>query len=84
MRDRWLGAVPRARHRRGLGDRGRKTPYEVRFSSPVGEEIDVMSVHVAVDRYFAALRAVYPNRASEVEVIDFFGRDKALAHLSKL
>ena len=58
-----------------------KTPYEVRFSSPVGEEIDVMSIHLAVDRYLAALHAVYPERANEVEVIDFFGRDEALAHL---
>ena len=58
-----------------------KTPYEVRFSSPVGEEIDVMSIHLAVDRYLAALHAVYPDRANEVEVIDFFGRDEALAHL---
>jgi AraC family transcriptional regulator len=58
-----------------------KTPYEVRFSSPVGEEIDVMSIHLAVDRYLAALHTVYPNRANEVEVIDFFGRDEALAYL---
>jgi AraC family transcriptional regulator len=58
-----------------------KTPYEVRFSSPVGEEIDVMSIHLAVDRYLAALLAAYSNRAKEVEVIDFFGRDEALAHL---
>lgn len=58
-----------------------KTPYEVRFSSPVGEEIEVMSIHLAVDRYLAALLAAYSNRANEVEVIDFFGRDEALAHL---
>jgi AraC family transcriptional regulator len=58
-----------------------KTPYEVRFSSAVGEEIEVISIHLAVDRYLAALQAVYPNRANEVEVIDFFGRDEALAYL---
>ena len=58
-----------------------KTPYEVRFSSPVGEEIDVISIHLAVDRYLAALHAAYSNKANEVEVIDFFGRDEALAHL---
>ena len=58
-----------------------KTPYEVRFSSPVGEEIDVISIHLAVDRYLAALHAAYSDKAKEVEVIDFFGRDEALAHL---
>ena len=58
-----------------------KTPYEVRFSSPVGEEIDVMSIHLAVDRYLAAMHAAYSNKANEVEVVDFFGRDEALAHL---
>ena len=58
-----------------------KTPYEVRFSSPVGEEIDVMSIHLTVDRYLAALQAAYSNKANEVEVIDFFGRDDALAYL---
>jgi hypothetical protein len=40
-----------------------------------------MSMHLAVDRYLAALRAAYSNKANEVEVIDFFGRDEALAHL---
>jgi hypothetical protein len=28
------------------------------------------------------LKAVYPGTAGEVDVIDFFGRDEALAHLS--
>jgi hypothetical protein len=40
-----------------------------------------MSIHLAVDRYLAALHAAYSNNADEVEVIDFFGRDEALAHL---
>jgi quercetin dioxygenase-like cupin family protein len=31
--------------------------------------------------FHAALEAVYPGKADEVEVIDFFGRDEALAHL---
>jgi AraC family transcriptional regulator len=35
----------------------------------------------AADRFLAALEAVYPGKADEVEVIDFFGRDEALAHL---
>jgi len=58
-----------------------KTPYEVRFSSPVGEELEIIQVHLAVDRLLAALEAVYPGKADEVEVIDFFGRDEALADL---
>src|SRR5271157_788190 len=33
------------------------------------------------NRTLAALEAVYPGKADEVEVVDFFGRDEALAHL---
>jgi AraC family transcriptional regulator len=58
-----------------------KTPYEVRFSSPVGEELDIVQVHIAVDVFLAALEAAYPGKTEELEVIDFFGRDEALAHL---
>jgi AraC family transcriptional regulator len=58
-----------------------KTPYEVRWSSPVGEELEVIQIHLAVDQLLAALEAVYPGKADEVEVIDFFGRDEAFAHL---
>jgi AraC family transcriptional regulator len=58
-----------------------KTPYEVRFSSPVGEELEIIQVHVAVDQFLAALEMVYPGKADQVEVIDFFGRDEALVHL---
>jgi AraC family transcriptional regulator len=58
-----------------------RTPYEVRFKSPVGEEIDVIAIHLAVDPYLVALKAVYPGKADAVEVVDFFGRDESLAHL---
>ncbi len=58
-----------------------KTPYEVRFDSPVGKELDVIHVHVAVDPFLQALEAVYPGQADEVEVIDFFGRDESLTHM---
>ena len=34
-----------------------------------------------MDQFLAALEAVYPGKVDEVEVIDFFGRDEALAHL---
>jgi AraC family transcriptional regulator len=57
-----------------------KTPYEVRFSSPVGEELEIIQVHVAVDQFLAALEMVYPDKAGQTEVIDFFGRDEALAY----
>ncbi|HYJ06782.1 MAG TPA: AraC family transcriptional regulator [Chthoniobacterales bacterium] len=71
-------------HKLGRGDlfvTRSKIPYEVRWSSPRGEEIEVISMHLAVDQFLAALEAAYPGRAHEVEVIDFFGRDEALAHL---
>jgi AraC family transcriptional regulator len=58
-----------------------KTPYEVCFSSPVGEELEIVQVHIAVDQFLAALEAAYPGKTEEVEVIDFFGHDEALAHL---
>ena len=57
-----------------------KTPYEVRFSSPVGEELEIIQVHVAVDQFLAALEMVYPGKADQTQVIDFFGRDEALAY----
>jgi len=58
-----------------------KTPYELRWHSPVGEEVDIIAIHLAVDPFLAALEAVYPGKADKVKVIDFFGRDEALAHL---
>jgi AraC family transcriptional regulator len=36
---------------------------------------------VAIDSFRAALEAIYSGNASEVDVIDFFGSDVALAHL---
>jgi AraC family transcriptional regulator len=58
-----------------------KVPYELRWNSPRGEELDVLSIHVSVDQFLAALEAVYPGKTAEVDVIDFSGRDEALAHL---
>jgi AraC family transcriptional regulator len=57
------------------------TPYEVRFSSAPGQEMEIVQVHVGVDFYLAALEELYPGQADRVEVIDYFGRDEALAHL---
>jgi AraC family transcriptional regulator len=83
FRERELGGAWVTRHI-GRGDifvTRSKTPYEVRFSSTVGEELEIIQVHLAVDQLLAALEMVYPGKADQVEVIDFFGRDEALAHL---
>jgi AraC family transcriptional regulator len=61
---------------------GLKDPYELRWRSPLGEEIDVIHIHLAVDQCLAALEIVYQDKADAVEVTDFFGRDETLAHLS--
>jgi AraC family transcriptional regulator len=58
-----------------------KTPYEVCHTSRVGEELEVVQVHIAVDRFLAALEAAYPGKTEEMEVMDYAGRDEALAHL---
>lgn len=55
-----------------------RTPYEVQFQSPRGEELDNLSLHIAVEPFLAALEARYPGRADRVEVVDFFGRDQIL------
>lgn len=34
-----------------------RTPYELRCKSPVGEELDFIAIHLAVDQYLAALEA---------------------------
>jgi len=54
------------------------TPYEVQFESPPGEELDNLSLHIAVEPFLAALEMRYPGRADRVEVIDYFGRDEIL------
>ncbi len=58
-----------------------RTPYELRWHSPAGEGFDSIALHLALDPFLAALEAVHPGKADEVEVVDFFGRDPALAHL---
>ncbi len=55
-----------------------RTPYEVRFQSPPGEELDNLSLHIAVEPFLAALEARYPGKADRAEVVDFFGRDEIL------
>lgn len=55
-----------------------RTPYEVKFQSPPGQELDNLSIHIAVEPFLAALEARYPGKADRVEVVDFFGRDEIL------
>jgi AraC family transcriptional regulator len=55
-----------------------RTPYEVRFQSPLGQQLDNLSLHIAVEPFLAALEARYPGKADRVEVVDFFGRDEIL------
>src|SRR3954467_12935139 len=59
-----------------------RTPYEVSFSSPVGDELENVQIHVSVDVFLAACRASVSDADPEsIDVIDFFGRDETLAHL---
>ena len=74
--------IPRQVRRGDIFVTGSKTPYELRWRSPLGAEIDVMHIHLGVDQCLAAFEMVYPDKANAVEVTDFFGRDETLAHLS--
>jgi hypothetical protein len=57
------------------------TPYEVRWLSPLGSELDVVHIHLATGQCRLAFELVYKERATSVEVIEFFGRDETLANL---
>jgi len=41
-----------------------RTPYEVRFRSPAGEELETIAIHVGIDSFRTALEAIYPGNAS--------------------
>jgi hypothetical protein len=41
---------------------GSKTPYELRWRSPLGAEIDVIHIHLAVDQCLAEFEMVYQWR----------------------
>jgi AraC family transcriptional regulator len=75
----WL---PRRVRRGDLFVTRSKTPYELRWRSPVGGEIEVIHIHLGVDQCLAAFEMVYQDRAGSVEVTEFFGRDQTLTHLS--
>ena len=71
----WL---PRRIRRGDLFVTRSKTPYELRWRSPLGAEIDVIHIHLGVDQCLAAFEMVYPNKAGAVEVTEFFGRDEKI------
>ncbi len=50
-----------------------RVPYEVRFESPPGQELETLSIHIAVEPFLVALEARYPGKVDRVEVVDFFG-----------
>jgi AraC family transcriptional regulator len=75
----WL---PRRVRRGDLFVTRSKTPYELRWNSPLGEELEVVHIHLAIDQLTAALEAVYQAKAAAIEVSEFFGRDQTLAYLS--
>lgn len=56
-------------------------PYELRSRSAIGQELAFIIIHLGVDQYLPALEAAYPGKTQNVDVVDFFGRDEALAHL---
>jgi len=64
----WL---PRRVPRGDLFVTGSKTPYELRWNSPSGAELEVVHIYLAVDRLTAALETVYQDKAASVEVIEF-------------
>ena len=59
-----------------------RVPYEVRFESPPGQELETLAIHIAVEPFLAALETKYPGRADRVEVADYFGTDEILRHIS--
>jgi AraC family transcriptional regulator len=74
--------VPRHVRRGDIFVTGSKTPYELRWRSPLGAELDVIHIHLGVDQCLAAFEQVYQDKAGAVEVTEFFGRDEMLGHLS--
>jgi hypothetical protein len=52
------------------------------LASPSGAELGLMHIHLGLDQCRAAFETVYRDKASAVELIEFFGQDETLAHLS--
>jgi AraC family transcriptional regulator len=73
--------VPRHVQRGDIFITGSETPYELRRRSSSGAELDVIHIHLTLDQCRAVFETVYRDKATAVEVIEFFGRDETLAHL---
>jgi hypothetical protein len=65
----WL---PRRVRRGDLFVTGSTSPYGLRWNSPLGAELEVVHIHLAVDQLTAALETVYQYKAAAVEVSEFF------------
>jgi len=76
------GWVPRRIRRGDIFVTGSKTPYELRWRSALGAEMDVIHIHIGVEQCLAAFEIVHREKAGDVEITEFFGRDETLAHLS--
>jgi methylphosphotriester-DNA--protein-cysteine methyltransferase len=61
-----------------------RTPYDVDFKSPAGEELDNLSIHITVEPFLTALEARYPGKADRVEVVDYCGHDKESTGMTPL
>jgi hypothetical protein len=51
--------VPRRVRRGDIFVTGSKTPYELRWRSPLGADLDVIHIHLAVDQCLAVFEIVY-------------------------
>ena len=75
----WVGHGSRGRSAAATClSRARARLTKCSFQSPPGQELDNLSIHIAVEPFLAALEARYPGKADRVEVVDFFGRDEIL------
>jgi AraC family transcriptional regulator len=54
-----------------------RTAYEVGFQSPPGQELNNLSLHLAVEPFLSAVEARYPGKADRVEVVDFLVATKS-------
>jgi AraC family transcriptional regulator len=82
VQERKIGGTWLSRHvqRGNLFVTRSKTPYELRWRSPLGLELDVIHIHLALEQCRSAFELVYKEKANTVEVIEFFGRDEILAN----
>src|SRR5437762_10869659 len=42
-----------------------RTPYEVSHTTPVGEQLEIVQVHIAVTQFLAALKVGYSGKSDE-------------------